>query len=87
MELEQGMSDDIAARIRAVLAEHLGIDLGKVTDDALLVDDLGADSLDIFELELVFEDEFEIHLNFPKAEISQVSDVIDLIRQGQGMPR
>jgi acyl carrier protein len=42
------------------LAEHLGVDVGKVTPDANLIDDLGADSLDMVEVAMMVEEEFKI---------------------------
>ncbi len=44
------------AEVRSLIAQHLGIDAGCVTDEALFRDDLGADSLDAFELLMTFED-------------------------------
>ena len=40
------MSDDIPARVKKIVVEHLGVDEDKVTDGASFIDDLGADSLD-----------------------------------------
>lgn len=45
-------------RVRKLLIEHLGVDAEKVTDDAIVTDDLGADSLDLVEVEMAIEDEF-----------------------------
>ena len=44
------MSDDISSKVKKIVADHLGIDEGKVTDEASFIDDLGADSLDTVEL-------------------------------------
>ena len=50
---------EIADKVKNIIAEHLGIDdLGKLTDDAKFIDDLGADSLDTVELVMAFEEEF-----------------------------
>jgi acyl carrier protein len=49
---------NISERVKDIIAEHLGIDRDKVTEDANFMDDLGADSLDTVELAMSFEDEF-----------------------------
>jgi acyl carrier protein len=48
----------ISERVKEIIAEHLGIDPDKVTEDDNFIDDLGADSLDTVELAMSFEDEF-----------------------------
>ena len=45
------MSEDISGKVKKIVADHLGIDEGKVTEEASFIDDLGADSLDTVELE------------------------------------
>ena len=53
------MSDnDIAARVKKIVVDHLGIEEEKVTENASFIDDLGADSLDTVELVMAFEEEF-----------------------------
>ncbi|HIF37649.1 MAG TPA: acyl carrier protein, partial [Gemmatimonadetes bacterium] len=52
------MADDIASTVKRIIMEELGVDPGKVTNDASFVDDLGADSLDTVELVMAFEEEF-----------------------------
>lgn len=49
---------DIAARVKKIVMEQLGVDAGQVTEDANFVDDLGADSLDTVELVMALEEEF-----------------------------
>ena len=44
------MGDSLETRVRNILAEQLGVDLGEVTPDARILDDLGADSLDVVEM-------------------------------------
>ncbi len=44
------MGDDVASKVKKIVAEHLGIDEAKVTEEASFIDDLGADSLDTVEL-------------------------------------
>ena len=52
------MSDNISSKVKKIVADHLGIDENKVTDEASFTDDLGADSLDTVELVMAFEEEF-----------------------------
>ncbi|MEO5341023.1 MAG: acyl carrier protein [Magnetococcus sp. MYC-9] len=49
---------DIAARVKKIVIEQLGVDAGQVTEAANFVDDLGADSLDTVELVMALEEEF-----------------------------
>jgi acyl carrier protein len=49
---------DIGERVRAIVAEHLAVDPAKVVDSAIFIDDLGADSLDIVELVMTFDEDF-----------------------------
>ena len=51
-----------ADQVRSLIAEHLGIDAASLTDDARFRDDLGADSLDAFELLMAFEETFGIEI-------------------------
>ena len=52
------MSDDISSKVKKIVADHLGIDEAKVTEESSFIDDLGADSLDTVELVMAFEEEF-----------------------------
>ncbi|HEY8352850.1 MAG TPA: acyl carrier protein, partial [Sphingomonadales bacterium] len=73
---------DIAARVKKIVVEHLGVDEAKVTDEAKFVDDLGADSLDTVELVMAFEEEFGIEIPDDAAEkINTVKDAIDHINK------
>ncbi len=69
---------EIADKVKNIIAEHLGIDdLGKLTDDAKFIDDLGADSLDTVELVMAFEEAFDVEIPDEKAEtILTVGDAI-----------
>ena len=49
------MSEDISNKVKKIVADHLGIDEAKVTDESSFIDDLGADSLDTVELVMAFE--------------------------------
>ena len=69
---------EISDKVKNIIAEHLGIDdLGKLTDDAKFIDDLGADSLDTVELVMAFEEAFDVEIPDEKAEtILTVGDAI-----------
>jgi len=54
--------NDIESRVRAIVAKQLDISEEKVTLDAGFIDDLGADSLDVVELVMSLEDEFECEI-------------------------
>ena len=60
------MSDDIKGKIKKIVADHLGIEEEKVTEEASFIDDLGADSLDTVELVMAFEEEFGSEISDPK---------------------
>ncbi|WP_456718247.1 MULTISPECIES: acyl carrier protein [unclassified Bradyrhizobium] len=59
---------DIAERVCKVVVEHLGVEPEKVVDSARFVDDLGADSLDIVELIMSLEEEFDVEITDDVAE-------------------
>jgi acyl carrier protein len=69
---------DVAEKVKKIIAEHLGIDdMGKITEDAKFIDDLGADSLDTVELVMAFEEAFDVEIPDEKAEtILTVGDAI-----------
>lgn len=69
-------------KVKDIIVEQLGIDEDKVTPEATLVDDLGADSLDVVELVMAFSDEFAIDIPDDAAEkISTVSDVVNYLKE------
>ncbi|MFT6557777.1 MULTISPECIES: acyl carrier protein [Sneathiella] len=71
---------DTAARVNAIVIEHLGVEEAKVTETASFIDDLGADSLDTVELVMAFEEEFGIEIPDDAAEnIKTVKDAISFI--------
>ncbi|MCY3626213.1 MAG: acyl carrier protein [Gammaproteobacteria bacterium] len=72
----------IEARVRQLIAEQLKSELSDVTNEASLMDDLGADSLDTVELVMALEEEFELEIPDEHAEnITTVNQVIDYIKQ------
>ena len=73
---------DVAERVKKIVVEHLGVDADKVTEDASFIDDLGADSLDIVELVMAFEEEFGIEIPDDAAEsIQTVGDAVKFIEK------
>ncbi len=69
-------------RVKQIIVEQLGVDEAEVTPNASFVDDLGADSLDIVELVMAFEEAFEIEIPDEDAEkIRTVQDAITYIDQ------
>ena len=71
---------DTANRVKKIVAEHLGVEESKVTDNASFIDDLGADSLDTVELVMAFEEEFGVEIPDEAAEkILTVKDAIDYL--------
>jgi acyl carrier protein len=85
-KLEEGTSmSDTPDRVKKIVVEHLGVDADKVTEEASFIDDLGADSLDIVELVMAFEEEFGVEIPDDAAEkITTVKDAIDYIEQNKG---
>ena len=59
---------ETADRVKKIVVEHLGVEAEKVTEEASFIDDLGADSLDIVELVMAFEEEFGVEIPDDAAE-------------------
>ena len=71
---------DTPDRVKKIVVEHLGVEPEKVTEDASFIDDLGADSLDIVELVMTMEEEFDLDIPDEDAEkMKTVGDVIKYI--------
>ena len=76
---------ETADQVKKIVVEHLGVEGDKVTEDASFIDDLGADSLDIVELVMAFEEEFGVEIPDDAAEkITTVRDAIEYIDQNKG---
>jgi acyl carrier protein len=76
---------DTSERVKKIVVEHLGVEADKVTEDASFIDDLGADSLDIVELVMAFEEEFGVEIPDDAAEkITTVNDAIKYIDENKG---
>jgi acyl carrier protein len=70
----------VEQRVKQIIVEQLGVDESQVDSTASFVDDLGADSLDIVELVMAFEEAFDIDIPDEDAEkIATVKDAIDYI--------
>jgi acyl carrier protein len=75
------MSLEIPAKIKEVIVEQLGVDAERVRPEASFIDDLGADSLDIVELVMAMEEEFDIEIPDEEAEkLKSVSDVVSYLQ-------
>jgi acyl carrier protein len=69
-------------KVKSIIVEQLGVEADEVTDEASFTDDLGADSLDIVELVMAFEEEFGIEIPDEDAEkIGRVNDAIKYIAE------
>ncbi|MBD42335.1 MAG: acyl carrier protein [Pelagibacteraceae bacterium] len=74
------MTAEIAGKVKKIVADHLGVEEAKVTEEASFIDDLGADSLDTVELVMAFEEEFGSEISDTEAEkILTVGDAIKFI--------
>ena len=71
------MSNDIFERVKKVTVEELDVKPEEVTMEASFTDDLGADSLDVVELVMAFEDEFEIDI--PDEEVGEIKTVANAV--------
>jgi len=73
---------DVAAKVKAIIVDKLGVDESEVTDEASFTNDLGADSLDTVELIMEFEKEFDLAIPDDQAEkISTVGEAVSHIEE------
>jgi acyl carrier protein len=73
---------DLETRVKEIIADQLGVEIEKLREDANFVQDLGADSLDVVELVMAFEEEFGIEIPDEDAEkIRTVGDVINYLKE------
>ena len=75
-------TDNVVAQVNSLIVQSLGVSTDEIKPDASFIDDLGADSLDIVELVMLIEKEFDIEIPDEDAEkISTVQDAVDYITE------
>ena len=74
-------SEEVFEKVKEIIVEQLGVTESSVTTEASFIDDLGADSLDIVELIMALEEEFDMEIPDADAEkVVTVGDVVDYIK-------
>ena len=69
-------------KVRAIICDQLELEENVVTMDAILLEDLGADSIDLADLVMTFEDEFDLEISDEALEnIKTVSDIVKFIEE------
>ncbi len=72
-------------KLKKIIAEVLNIDADEISMETTFVDDLGADSLDVFQIIMGIEEEFDVEIASEEAEkISTVSDAVEQIKKATG---
>ncbi len=75
-------TEDVFDKVKDIIVEQLGVAEASVTMEASFIDDLGADSLDIVELVMALEEEFDIEIPDADAEkVTTVGDVVEYIKE------
>ena len=78
-------TDNIEAKVKTIICDQLAVEADKVTSSASFIEDLGADSLDIVELVMTMEEEFDLDIPDEEAEkIKTVGDVVGYISTQAG---
>jgi acyl carrier protein len=76
------VGNDLEQAIRKIVAQQLDVEAGQVTMEARFIDDLGADSLDIVELVMTIEEEFDIEIPDEEAEkLATVGDAVAYVEK------
>jgi len=76
------MASPVETKVREIICEQLGVSEEEVTAEASFIEDLGADSLDIVELVMAMEEEFEVEIPDEEAEhIKTVQDAVNFINE------
>ena len=69
-------------KLKEIIADVLNVEVNDITEDTTFVDDLGADSLDVFQIIMGIEEEFDIEIDNEEAEkITTVQDAVDQIKK------
>ncbi|MCY1041389.1 acyl carrier protein [Corallococcus sp. bb12-1] len=72
---------NVEAKIKSIIADQLGVGEDEIKPEASFIEDLGADSLDIVELVMAMEEEFEVEIPDDEAEnIKTVGDAINYVK-------
>ncbi len=71
------LPEETVGKIKSLIAEQLGVDIEKVTDEASFVEDMGADSLDTVELVMALEEEYGVDI--PDEDVEKITTVKDVI--------
>jgi acyl carrier protein len=75
-------SEEVFEKVKGIIVNQLGVQESSVTLEASFIDDLGADSLDIVELVMALEEEFDMEIPDEDAEkVVTVGDVVDYIKE------
>lgn len=86
MEVFLRMSDNIEQKVKDIVVSQLGVEASAVVPKAKFIEDLGADSLDIVELVMAFEEAFSIDIPDEEAEtLRTVTDAVAYIRKTEGV--
>ncbi|WP_099204367.1 acyl carrier protein [Scatolibacter rhodanostii] len=72
----------VLEKVKAILSEQFDVEEDTITADSTLADDLGADSLDVVDLLMTIEDEFEVEV--PDTEVENIKTVGDLVSYIEG---
>jgi acyl carrier protein len=77
-------SEEIFGKIKEIIIDQLGVEEDTITTNSSFIDDLGADSLDIVELIMAIEEEFDLEIPDSEAEkVATVNDVVEYIAAHQ----
>jgi acyl carrier protein len=82
METETGGCMSVNPKLRAIIIDQLGVEMSRIKLEASFLDDLGADSLDIVELVMAVEEEFDVEIPDEEAEkLKTVGDVSQYLQE------